>query len=296
MIRQIFIINSAGLLLFLRNYVTDKLEADLISGFLTAMSTFAEEIKGGTIEKLEFMQFQFVYSIDEKSEMKFVLCIDADDIIDEPKERLEIVKQEFLNRYIDKLKDWGGDVSIFRSFKEFSDKHLIIPPKIFLIGPRGAGKTTILDLFPGDTILSLDEDLNEIIKKSIKVEGLGLINQINLWELDFSEILDNLKYYRSMLNAADIVFIITESSGSALGRTLKEYNKFKKVVPKEKITAIIANKQDYHDIAFTPEKIAQNFNDITTYGFSAIEPNATEHIYAIMAEILSKKYIPIEEE
>ena len=92
MIRQIFIITNAGLLAYSRNFVAEDVDADLISGFLTAMASFAQEIKGGSMEKMEFGEFQFIYSIDEKLGIKFVLCIDKNDLIDEAKERLNIVK------------------------------------------------------------------------------------------------------------------------------------------------------------------------------------------------------------
>ena len=40
-------------------------------------------------------------------------------------------------------------------------------PKMLLIGEEGVGKSTIMNLFPGETILELDDDLNEIIQKPI---------------------------------------------------------------------------------------------------------------------------------
>ena len=277
-------------MIFSRNYVNQDVDPDLLSGFLTALSSFAQEIKGAAIEKMEFMQFQFLYLLENNLKLKFILCIDRDDLIDETKARLELIKKEFVGKYGSYLGEkWNGDVAKFTKFKNFADQHLVIPPKIFLVGERGAGKTTIMDLFPGETILSLDEDLNEIIKKSIKVDGMELINQIDIWKFDFSELIDNSKYYRDLLRVVDILLVITGSSEPAINRTLKSFEKLKTIIEGKNLY-IIANKQDQIDIAYKPDVISGYFDNLNTYGLSAIDIEANQRIFEIMAEILAHKY------
>lgn len=289
MIRQFFVITDGGLLAFFRSFVAEKTDPELVSGFLTAMASFAEEIGGKNIQKLEFMQFNFIFN-GWKNKLKFVLSIERDDLIEECEERLELVKDEFIKRFAKEFeKNWNGDVKIFKDFDKIADKLLVIPPKFLLIGNRGAGKTSILNLFPGDIVITLDEDLNDVVKKSIKVNGLDLIKRITLQELDFDEVLDNSIMFKPLLLAADFILIVTESSGSKLGKTLKNYKHLKKIIKREDFIYIIANKQDIIDIAFEPEKISKNFG-LKTYGLSSTEPKAKQKIFEIFADILRRKF------
>ena len=63
--------------------MAQKADPELISGFLTAMSSFAEEIGGKDITKLEFMKFNFIYSAYPALNLKFVLSTEKNDILKE---------------------------------------------------------------------------------------------------------------------------------------------------------------------------------------------------------------------
>ena len=77
------------------------------------------------------------------------------------------MKKEFIKAYKPYLENWTGNVSVFQNFDEFIEENIFIPPKILLVGEKGVGKTTIMDLFPGETIIELDDDLVETIQKPI---------------------------------------------------------------------------------------------------------------------------------
>ena len=68
---------------------------------------------------------------------------------------------------------------------------MIKPPQIVFTGENGVGKTTILDLFPEDTILELDDNFNEIFQKQVRITGFKGIEHCILREIDLRELVDN---------------------------------------------------------------------------------------------------------
>jgi len=291
MISRIFVIASGGLLAYSKCFVeTDEstTDSDLISGFITAISNFAIEIKGGKINSLNFKNFNFVFAYDDDLDCMFVIVIDIDDLEDEAKVKVDLLKEEFIKRFGNILRNWSGEVSIFKEINEFVEDNIYIPPKVLLVGEDGVGKTTIMNLFPGETVLELDEDLNEIIQKAINVEGLDL-NQFILREMNIEEIIDNSKVYRALLNAVDVICVVTNSAASNLGRTQRLVPTLKKMVKKADFY-VIANFQDLKDQAFEPQKIEESFG-MKTFGFSASDETAKEEIFTIMTEILTSSII-----
>jgi len=291
MISRIFVIASGGLLAYSKCFVdTDDstTDADLINGFITAISNFAMEIKGGKISSLNFKNFNFVFAYDDEFDCMFVIVIDINDLEDEAQLKVDLLKGEFIKRFKSVLKHWTGEVSVFKEIDDFVEKNIFIPPKILLVGEDGVGKTTILSLFPGETVLELDEDLNEIIQKAINVEGIDL-NQFILREMNLEDIIDNSKIYRPLLNSVDIICIVTNSAASNLGRTQRLLPTLKNMVKKADFY-VIANFQELKDQAFEPDKIEESF-EMKTFGFSAKKENAKEEIFRIMTEILTASII-----
>ena len=287
MISRILIIASGGLLCYSKNFLgSDDIDDDLVSGFLTAVSNFAKEIRGGEIKALNFRNFNYIYSYDTHLDCMFVIVIDINDPEDEARDKVELLKEEFVKRYRPKLEEWSGDVTIFENFNEFVEKNIFIPPKILLTGEDGVGKTTIMNLFPGETVLELDEDLNEIIQKPINVAGIKKVKQFILREMNLEDLIDNSRIHRPLLDSVDVIIIVTNSMASNLGRTKKMFETLKTLVKKPNFY-LIANFQDQKEAAFDPAKIHDAFG-IETFPFSATSEKAKEKIFTIMAEILSK--------
>jgi hypothetical protein len=64
--------------------------------------------------------------------------------------RIEKVKNEFHRMFADQVKNWNGNVTIFRPFDQIIDELIALPLKIVIVGEPGVGKSTLFDFFPGD--------------------------------------------------------------------------------------------------------------------------------------------------
>jgi len=187
LILKIFIIGPGGILCYSKNFF-EQIEIDegIISGFLTAISDFAREIKGGEIKALIFRNFKFIYSYSTEYNCIFVITINKDDLEEEARVKVEMMKNEFIKTYKPYLEHWTGNVSVFRNFDTFIEENIFIPPKILLVGEKGVGKTTIMDLFPGETIIELDDNLVETIQKPFEFVDFKEIKECIIrenWEL-----------------------------------------------------------------------------------------------------------------
>ena len=289
MILKLYIIGFGGILCYSKSFFRKiEIDEEILSGFLTAFSDFAREIKGGEVKALLFREFNFIYSYSVKYNLIFIVVIDKDDLEEEAKIKVELMKIEFINKYKRYLDNWSGDISVFEDFDNFVEENIFIPLKILMIGELGVGKTTIIELFSGETIIELDDELNEIIHKSVKFTNLNGIKECTIREVDLNKIANNFNLYKDLLTSSDIVLIVSNSAASNLGRTQELLSKLKPKFQKADLY-LIANFQDLEDTAFKPQKIEETFN-IKTYGFSAIKDGSKNKIISVLREIL-KNYI-----
>ena len=158
------------------------------------------------------------------------------------------------------------------------------PLRILLTGENGVGKTTIMELLPGETILKIDDDLNELIQSSIELEGVG---NVVLIEINLKELVKNSKEYKNLLKNSDAVIIITKSAMSHLQSTHKLVSELKQKV---KITNsyIFANFQDEEQTAIEKEKIEAMFRE-KTVALSALKPEAKDVMVKVIEEISNTK-------
>jgi hypothetical protein len=284
MIRNFMVIGSGGLLMYSRQYGDRKVDQDLISGFLTALSSFSSEVKGGKIESLVMQDIRFIYSIGD-SDLLFVFCCDKDDLEDEVQGRIEKVKNEFYRMFKDQVKNWNGNVTIFRPFDEIIDEMIALPLKIVIVGEPGVGKSTLFDFFPGEGILSLDENDNEIYKKSVSVDGIQNVKQMDLFKFTLEPLINEIRLHVDLLKSADLVILVVSSGVSNVSRTRKFVDKLKANVRKGRLVTL-ANCQDMKDVALEPEMIEKNLA-LKTYGFSAVDPEAKGQFFALIGQMLS---------
>ncbi|MFX0106602.1 MAG: hypothetical protein ACFE75_14100 [Candidatus Hodarchaeota archaeon] len=288
MIYKVLVIKSSGILCYSKSFFgPDDIDDDFVSGFLTSILDISQKIGGGEISSLNFRNFNIIYSYDDEKYCIFLLITDNDD----PEEeigKLELLQSEFINRFHEDLKNWDSDIGKFESFDDFVEKDIFIPPKILLVGEDGVGKTSILNLFPGELVIKLDEYLNAVIQKSIIFSDFREINECILREINIREIVNNPKAYKRVFNTFDIVCLVTNSGATNLSKTQKLYSLLK-VKVKRADFYIIANFQDLDKVSFKPEEIEKLFG-VKTFGFSAKLPDAKANIYSIIKEMLSSTF------
>ena len=158
------------------------------------------------------------------------------------------------------------------------------PLNILLTGESGVGKTSILNLFPGDIILELDDDLNEIFQKPIDIPSLEGVVPCILREIDLRDLINNVVSYWEILRSIDTIFIVTDSTERNIENTAELLSELKNKLP-EISFYIIANFQDRKSISYSVGKVESILKE-KTFGFSAIQEDSIDKIIAIIREIL----------
>lgn len=292
MISKVLIIRANGILCYSKTlFGHDQIDDDFVSGFLTTFLDIAQKIGGGEIRSLNFRNFNIIYSYDDEKFCIFILIANINDLENELRDNLELLKSEFIKRYRNDLINWDSDIAKFEDLDEFVEKHIFIPPKILLVGEDGVGKTSIMNLFPGDTIIELDNDMNETIQKSINLDNRDHRNFCVLSEINIQDLIDKPKIYNQILYSADIICLITNSGASNLTRTKKLFSLLKPMINKADFY-VIANFQDIEIASFEPVKI-EEFFALRTFGFSAVSNNAKDKIYSIITEMLNSSRLTI---
>jgi hypothetical protein len=291
MISKVLVILSKGILCYSKTFFGhDNFDNDFVSGFLTAILDISKKIGGGEIRSLNFRNFNVIYSYDNEKYCIFVIISDIKDPEKEIREKLETMKIEFIKRYQKDLINWDSDIAKFEAFDEFVEENIYIPPKILLVGVDGVGKTTIMNLFPGELIIELDDDMIEIIQKSINISNSTNFKELILREIDLEDLVNHSISYQQLIDSIDIICLITNSGATNLTRTKELFSILRPRVKKGQFY-VIANFQDMKNIAFEPDKV-EGFFEVKTFGFSAIIPEAKEKIYSIINEMLKIKSGP----
>ncbi|MFX0036872.1 MAG: hypothetical protein ACFE9I_14680 [Candidatus Hermodarchaeota archaeon] len=158
-----------------------------------------------------------------------------------------------------------------------------------LTGEEGVGKLTILNLFPGENILEIDLDLNEILKKTIDIIELKEIEQFILKVIELKELINNLKSYKKLLQSINIICVVTNSTLTNVEKSQNLLLKLKQEIQNVDYY-IIANFQDRKGKVIEIEKIEEIFGE-KTFGFSAVQKDSKDEMISIINEILRKSII-----
>jgi len=284
LILKFFIIAPGGILCCFKDFLgkeeEDNYEDITIGGFLTAFQDWAQEIKGGSIKAIDLGNFNFIYSYSAEYDYTFVIVTDKGDSEAEVRLLVKMMKNEFIEKYKSILTNWNNDISVFDGFCNYIEDNIYIPPKILITGEENVGKTTIMDLFPGETLLELDDDMNVIHRKRFELEEDFYFKECIINEIDITTLTENLRAFSDLLKSLDIVFFTTNSAASNLGRLQESITKIKPKTSKADFY-IIANFQDLTEFAFKPEEIENTFK-IKTFGFSVKNMNCKTEINEIL--------------
>ncbi len=282
MISKIFIIGATGDLIYSKTFFGSNHQDKETIKFLSSINHVGKKVIGEHIRSLNFANFNYVYSQDDQDNL-FIIASDIKDPEEEVRSKLNLLKEEFSKQQEKRGKRVENSIKIV-DFDDFALDQIYVPPKILLAGENGVGKTSIMNLFPGETVLELDNDMNEIIEKAVKLTGLKGITQIVLREINFQSLVDNVNDYSSLLRTVNIICIVTNSGAGNLSRTLSLYNRLIGQVKKADFY-ILANFQDSVNSAFDPEKISESFG-LKTFGFSATQKDSQKKIYTIIKRML----------
>ncbi|MHA1112480.1 MAG: hypothetical protein ACTSRE_15400 [Promethearchaeota archaeon] len=122
LIHSVYVIHQVtGVCVIYRKYGTIEFNEDLIAGFLTALGDFSKEVTRGkgNLKILDMV----VYNIHLVFRNKILVAAASDkkDSKEIAQNKLEIILNNFLDRYLHIFEDWKGDVRLFEEFKEYID-------------------------------------------------------------------------------------------------------------------------------------------------------------------------------
>ena len=116
--------NFTGICLIHRKYGTIEFNQDLVSGFLTALKDFSVEFSKGSGE-LKIIDMQIFYLLLVFKEG--ILCTAAADKNDDAKITHKVLS-DIIDKFLDKfgtiMKNWSGDVRLFKGFENVMDDML----------------------------------------------------------------------------------------------------------------------------------------------------------------------------
>jgi len=122
MIHNVWILEKkSGRLLFSDKLGSIETEGDLLSGFLSAIYSFAEmEISSG-IESMEMGEYNMIYCLSH--ELLFVMAADKTDSSSSLKAQIDLIRDSFIDEFPDLkenpedfLENWLGNRDIFHKF------------------------------------------------------------------------------------------------------------------------------------------------------------------------------------
>lgn len=205
MIRSVFFIDSrSGNNILTRTYSGLGFDPALLSGFFSALSSFASELfkkglaEAGSvkkitgsvetyIEQISIKGYDLIYEI--KNPIVLVAIIDKRDDEDVVRDGLKVLLEKFLEAHKEELKDLIVEVAVFRSFIPTIDK-VLKNGKLGIICPTRKGAVPSMALSIG-LINDLEYKVLESCTGELTVDEIA--EKLGMKKLDLWKIIDRLK-------------------------------------------------------------------------------------------------------
>ncbi|MBD3159260.1 MAG: hypothetical protein GF309_10770 [Candidatus Lokiarchaeota archaeon] len=115
------LVADSGLCVLDRKYGTAEMDPNLISGFLTALIQFGEELSSGNrVHVIDFANFDICLSL--RNNIMVAAAIDKTDDGNAAMALLADINNAFVNKYSDVLEGWDGNLEPFQDFTETIDE------------------------------------------------------------------------------------------------------------------------------------------------------------------------------
>jgi hypothetical protein len=120
----VYILRKTGENLLHGYYGSIEVDESLITGFLSAISSFAEEIGAESVESLIMKNMKFVYALDTSTpdSIIFAVCVDREEEQRKIENILRKIKEAFMTAHKSDLEAYTGDLSVFKEFYKDMDE------------------------------------------------------------------------------------------------------------------------------------------------------------------------------
>lgn len=281
MIHSVYVIRRTGECLFSRVYDKNGVDEALISGFLSALQSFINEISGDYIRTLQTGNVKFVYNLMD--DLIFVFCVDLEDDEEKLRKKINLAQNVFLKRFGNLIGDWNGQTGIFDSFNATVDDIVTDLVKVSVIGFGGVGKTTLLKL-----ILEQEVPIQHIPTIAVDIKDLNGLRspaKVVMWDFAGQQRFESL--WDVMIKGSDVILIVTDSSMLNIVKTKKKIiSLIQEHNPSAKVVAI-ANKQDLPN-SIKPRAISDLLG-VPVHGIVAIDPSNRGLLLDIITNTINRR-------
>ncbi|UCE11822.1 MAG: hypothetical protein JSW61_07785 [Candidatus Thorarchaeota archaeon] len=184
MVKEIVVIEAGGIPLYHYSVTGERRLDELVTGYLSAMGAFAEEVGGETFRVIAFEENKFVWL--KKGNLFFIALISEEDSAEIYRVILQNLSEQFVGMFYEELtKEWQ-DIRIFRSFTENVELTLQR-----FDGVPGLARRYNTALLPVDdinalkqTLVKIEEDPDIYRGAAITTDRFVIVSTLRTYELE----------------------------------------------------------------------------------------------------------------
>ncbi|MFW9941637.1 MAG: hypothetical protein ACFFFT_11400 [Candidatus Thorarchaeota archaeon] len=120
-LQDIWILNKSGIVMFNRVF-NESISSQAFGAMMSALSTFADQLADGGLSNFELNNKRF--TIIKKYDLMFIANSSKQFNQKKINRELERVSKKFLKLYLDKIKDYKGQIGAFTEFEEIIEDSL----------------------------------------------------------------------------------------------------------------------------------------------------------------------------